>query len=177
MEDKEVKVESVSVKDAEKAMAPNDSVDAITESPEEVKIKELTVALAETQDKYLRTAAELENTRRRAVLDAESRARIRVISVLEKILPVMDAVDAALKHTPNDEGIKSLDLALKSSFAELGITKIKSVGQPLNPMLHNAIQVVDAPEGTVSNTIVEEMQTGYMIGDTVLRTAMVVVAK
>lgn len=177
MEDKEVKVESVSVKDAEKAMAPNDTAKEVAESPEEVKIKELTMALAETQDKYLRTAAELENTRRRAALDAESRARVRAMSVAEKILPVMDAVDAALKHTPDDEGIKSLALALKSSFAELGISKIESVGQPLNPMLHNAVQVVDASEGVASNTIVEEMQTGYMFGDTVLRTAMVVVAK
>lgn len=176
MEDKEVKVESVSIDNAKNAMTQDDKK-AENESPKEPNLDDLMAELAETRDKYLRTAAELENTRRRAALDAESRARIRVISVLEKILPVMDAVDAALKHNPEDEGIISLARALKSSFDEIGITKIESMGQPLNPMLHNAIQVIDAPENTSAGTIVEEMQPGYMLGDTVLRTAMVVVAK
>ena len=127
-------------------------------------------------DKYLRLAAELENTRRRAALDAESRARNRAMGVAEKILPVMDAVSAALKHSPDDEGIKSMARALESAFAQIGITKIESVGETLNPMFHNAIQVVDHPDAK-ANTIVDEMQTGYMFGDTVLRTAMVIVAK
>jgi molecular chaperone GrpE len=177
MEDtKEVKVESVSINSAKKAPAQDDKK-AKNESPNEPKLDDLMAELADTRDKYLRTAAELENTRRRAALDAESRARSRAMGVAEKILPVMDAVDAALKHSPEDEGIMSLARALKSSFDEIGITKIESVGQPLNPMLHNAIQVIDAPENTASGTIVEEMQSGYMFGDTVLRTAMVVVAK
>ena len=88
----------------------------------------------------------------------------------------MDAVDAALKHAPDDAGIQSMARALESAFAQIGITKIESVGETLNPLFHNAIQVVECADKT-SNTIVEEMQTGYMFGDTVLRTAMVVVAK
>lgn len=165
-EEKEVKVEEVSVEDAPVVDAPQQESD----------IEKMTAQLAEMNDKYLRMAAELENTRRRAALDAESRARIRSMGVAEKILPVMDAVDAALKHTPDDAGIQSMARALESAFAQIGIVKIESVGQPLNPMFHNAIQVVDGVD-TQSNTIVEEMQTGYMFGDSVLRTAMVVVAK
>ena len=165
-EEKEVKVEEVSVEDAPVVDAPQQESD----------IEKLTAQLAEMNDKYLRMAAELENTRRRAALDAESRARIRSMGVAEKILPVMDAVDAALKHAPDDAGIQSMARALESAFAQIGIVKIESVGQPLNPMFHNAIQVVDGGDAQ-SNTIVEEMQTGYMFGDSVLRTAMVVVAK
>lgn len=161
-ENKTVEIESVSVDDA----PAKDNID----------IEKLQNQLAEMNDKYLRLAAELENTRRRAALDAESRARNRAMGVAEKILPVMDAVDAALKHAPNDEGIKSMSRALESAFAQIGITKIESVGEKLNPMFHNAIQVVDTPD-TEPNTIVNEMQTGYMFGDTVLRTAMVIVAK
>lgn len=166
-DDKEVKVEEVSidsVKESETAM------------PTDPKIAEMETQIADLNDKYLRTAAELENTRRRAALDAESRARTRAMSVMEKILPIMDAVQAALKHTPDDEGIKSLARAIESVFQDVGITKIETVGTPLNPALHNAIQVVDAPD-SASNTVVEEMQAGYMFGDNVLRTAMVVVAK
>ena len=165
-EDKEVKVEAVSVEDAP-------AVDTTQPNPE---IEKLTAQLADMNDKYLRMAAELENTRRRAALDAESRARTRAMGVAEKILPVMDAVDAALKHAPDDAGIQSMARALESAFAQIGIVKIESVGQALNPMFHNAIQVVESGDAA-SGTIVEEMQTGYMFGDTVLRTAMVVVAK
>ena len=169
MEDKkEVKVETVSVKDA-----------AGPEKPAEEKkdeTAELVAQIAELNDKYLRTAAELENTRRRAAIDAEARARSRAMSVAEKILPVMDAVQAALKHSPNDAGIRAMARAMESAFEQIGITKIPAVGEVLNPTLHNAIQVVVA-DGAKPNIIVEEMQPGYMFGDNVLRTAMVVVAK
>ena len=123
-------------------------------------------------------AAELENTRRRAALDVESVSRNRAMSVAEKILPVMDAVQSALKHSPNDEGIKSMQRALENAFAQIGIVKIESIGEILNPQFHNAIQMVEKPDAkTATNTIIDEMQTGYMFGDTVLRTAMVVVSK
>ena len=165
--DKEVKIESVSVDD----VTPDVTTPDI--NPE---IESLTAQLADMNDKYMRAVAELENTRRRSALDAESRARNRAMGVAEKILPVMDAVNAALKHAPDDAGIQSMARALESAFAQIGITKIESIGEPLNPMFHNAIQVVESPD-TTPNTIVDEMQTGYMFGDTVLRTAMVIVAK
>ena len=167
-EDKEVKIESVSIDEA--------PVTAPVAENQDSEIETLTKQLTELNDKYLRLAAELENTRRRNALDAESRARNRAMGVAEKILPVMDAVDAALKHAPNDEGIKSMALALESAFDQIGITKIKSVGEPLNPMYHNAIQVIECPD-MAPNTIAQEMQPGYLFGDTVLRTAMVIVAK
>lgn len=167
-DEKEVKIESVSIDDV-----TNDTASENTATPE---IEKLTTQLTEMNDKYLRLAAELENTRRRAALDAESRARNRAMSVAEKILPVMDAVDAALKHSPEDAGIQSMARALESAFEQIGITKIKSIGEALNPMHHNAIQVIDAPDAK-PNTIVDEMQPGYMYGDTILRTAMVIVAK
>ena len=169
MEEKKVKIEQVSVDDAEKSTV----ADAATDT----RIPELEAALADMNDKYLRAMAELENTRRRGAIDAESRARVRAISVAEKILPVADAVDAALKLAPDDAGIKSLALALESAFEQIGIVKMETVGKLLDPTRHNAIQVVNAPDGVAPNTITEELQAGYMMGDTILRTAMVVVAK
>lgn len=166
-DEKQVDIESVSIDDTEQVAE---------QQPQDTVVEQLQKQLAEMNDKYLRLAAELENTRRRSELDAQSRARNRAISVAEKILPVMDAVDSALKHTPDDAGIKSMAMALESAFNQIGITRIESVGKPLNPMHHNAIQVIATPDAT-SNTVVDEMQAGYMFGDTVLRTAMVVVAK
>ena len=166
-DDNQVKVESVSIDDVTQDATPN---------TEPTEIEKLTAQLAEMNDKYLRLAAELENTRRRSALDAESRARNRAMGIVEKILPVIDAIDAALKHNPDDEGIKSMAMAMESAFEQIGITKIKSIGEQLNPMHHNAIQAIDVPDAK-SNTIVDEMQSGYMFGDNILRTAMVIVAK
>ena len=164
-EENDIKIDEVSIDDANEV--------SNNPAPES---DELSQQLSELNDKYLRLAAELENTRRRAVLDAESRARNRAISISEKILPVMDAINAALKLTPDDPGIQSMARAMESAFEQIGIKKIESLGQQLNPMHHNAIQVIDTPDST-PNTIIDEMQAGYMLGDTVLRTAMVVVAK
>lgn len=166
---KEVEIESVSVDDKHDEVA--------TDKQSEI-IEQLNNKIAELNDKYLRVAAELENTRRRASLDIESVSRNRVMGVAEKILPVMDAINAALKHSPDDEGIKTMQRATESAFAQIGITKIESIGQILNPQFHNAIQMVDKPdEETPTNTIVDEMHTGYMFADNVLRPAMVVVSK
>jgi len=160
-----VEIESVSVDDKQ------------SDKQNEI-IEQLNNKIGELNDKYLRVAAELENTRRRAALDVESVSRNRAMSVAEKILPVMDAVQSALKHTPDDAGIKSMQRALENAFAQIGLTKIESIGVKLNPQFHNAIQMVDKPnDKTETNTIVDEMQAGYMFGDTVLRPAMVVVSK
>ncbi|MBP3397469.1 MAG: nucleotide exchange factor GrpE [Alphaproteobacteria bacterium] len=170
-DEKDVKIETVSLDDVAENGNAEKASDAVAQD-----VEKLAMQLAELNDKYLRMAAELENTRRRAALDAESRARNRAMAVAEKILPVMDAVDAAMKISPDDEGIKTMARALESAFEQIGITKIKSVGETLNPMHHNAIQVVERPN-LKSGTIAEEMQAGYMFGDTVMRTAMVIVGK
>ena len=138
---KEVEIETVSVETAE----------TLTESVKELDekdkiIQDLNSKIAELNDKYLRVAAELENTRRRASIDIESVSRNRVISVAEKILPVMDAVEMALKHTPDDEGIKTMEKALSNAFAKIGIVKIEAIGEILNPQFHNAVQVVETAD-------------------------------
>ena len=175
-EKKEVKIDTVSVTDD-----TNTQDNTITGDASDSEIEKLNAQIAELTDKFLRLAAELENTRRRAAIDIESTARNRAMSVAKKFLPVMDAIDAALQHSPDDAGIKSMAAAMNDAFSQIGITKIESVGQIMNPQFHNAIQVVDAPADTEPkpepNTIVSELQPGYMFGDTVLRTAMVTVCK
>lgn len=189
MEEKKVKIDEVSISDTDNndttkvksEDVANVNEEEFTDASNDSEVEQLNKKISELNDKYLRTAAELENMRRRAALDSESNARNRAMSVAKKFLPVMDAVEAALKLNPEDEGIKSMALAMENAFTQVGITKIDSVGQILNPQYHNAIQVVDASDGCEKkaepNTIVEELQSGYMFGDAVLRTAMVVVCK
>lgn len=170
---KEVAVETVSITES----SSESDTDTTKQSESDKLICELQDKIADLTDKYMRIAAELENTRKRSQRDAESAARTCGMGITKKFLPVMDACEQALKHTPDDEGIKSLALALESAFAQIGVVKIESVGQVLNPQFHNAITTVPSDEAHPSNTIVEEMQTGYMYGDTVLRPAMVIVSK
>ena len=141
------------------------------------QIDALTAEVKELNDKYLRAVAELENTRRRAARDCESAVRNRAMSVVRNFLPVMDAVESALNHNPDDAGIQAMARAMSAALEQTGVKKIDSAaGVALNPMHHNAIQVVENQDAA-PNTIVQEMQPGYMFDDTVLRTAMVVVAK
>ncbi len=172
---KEVEVESVSLNDVEKTEKSGNTDNKNNETDK--LIAELQTQVADMTDKYMRVAAELENTRRRSLRDAESAARTVGMGIAKKFLPVMDALDAALKQTPDDDGIKSLAMALNSAFAQIGIVKIESLGQPLNPQFHSAISTAPADDEHAPNTIFAEMQSGYMYGDTVLRPAMVVVAK
>lgn len=139
------------------------------------KTEELQSKITELNDKYLRAMAELENTRRRASMDAQAAARVRAIAVAEKFLPLIDAINAATKHQPDNKDFESLMQAAISALESAGIKKIESVGQLLNPMLHNAVHIEesDDPSGTITN----EFQPGYMLGDVVLRPAAVIVAK
>lgn len=173
MEDKEVQVDSVSLDEVQTEPETLENVETTVDPTE---IDKLNAQIAELNDKYLRVAAELENTRRRAAIDADVAARNRAMSVARHFLPVIDAVSAALLHSPDDAGILSMSRAIESACGNIGMVKIESVGQKLNPQFHNAVQVVESPDAE-SNTIIEEMQTGYMFGDTVLRPAMVIVAK
>lgn len=186
MEDKEVKVDEVSIEEAANTDTPQSNqttadADTVQTADCTAQVDALIAEVKELNDKYLRAAAELENTRRRAALDCESAARNRAMSIAGKFLPVMDAIDAALKHNPEDAGINAMARAMNDAFAQIGIVRIESVGQVLNPQFHNAIQLIDAPAGQdprpAPNTIIEEMQPGYMFADNVLRTAMVVVCK
>ncbi|MBD5391681.1 nucleotide exchange factor GrpE [bacterium] len=190
MDNKDVNIEQVSINDTNTA-APKTETETVTETatnsdatttaePTNPELDALQTKITELNDKYLRVAAELENTRRRAGLDIESAARNRAMNIARQFLPVMDAADAALKHTPDDAGIQSMARALESAFAQIGIVKMDSVGTALNPMFHSAVQAIDAKNidpAPAANTIVEELQSGYMFGDSVLRTAMVIVAK
>ena len=65
--------------------------------------------MTKKKDKYLRAVAEIENTRRRAAIDADAAARNRAMSVARHFLPVIDAAYAALSHNPDDEGIITSD--------------------------------------------------------------------
>jgi molecular chaperone GrpE len=142
---------------------------------EKLELENKTDELAEMKDKYLRALAELENTRRRTNTDMESAAQNRAIMIAGQFLPLIDAIDKAFEHAPKDDGIKTLKKAADNTLAKLGIIRIETTGQPLNPQFHNVIMAEESDKPV--NEVIKEMQAGFMFGDSVLRTALVVVAK
>lgn len=142
---------------------------------------------AELKDKLLRALAETENLRRRAEREKEDALQYGITRFARDLLAVADNLQRALSSVTDEaragasEPVKNLIAGIELTEKELlrvleryDIKRIEAKGEVFNPHLHQAIaQVPDAqnPEGT----IVEEAQTGYTIGERLLRPAMVVV--
>jgi len=125
-----------------------------------------------------RERADAENLRRRHEADmAGLRGRVKA-SVIADLLPVIDNFERALKHVPaelegNDfvKGVSGLVKQFEKTLADLGVERIKTVGEHFDPHLHEAVSM---EEGEGHQEIVsEELQAGYRLGDEVIRHAMV----
>jgi molecular chaperone GrpE len=148
----------------------------------ETRIASLEKDKKDNWDRYLRTAADLENLRKRQkreIDDAKLESKGRV---LKEMLPVVDNLERAIEHATTQAGsnpiVEGVQLVLRqfvTAFERLDVTPIDAAGQPFDPNLHEAIsqQESDAPPGTV----VQVLQRGYKSAERLLRPALVVVAK
>ena len=153
-----------------------------TISPEQA-VAELENKYKETYDRLLRTAAELENVRRRSRRDADEAVIRGKTEVLRGILPVIDSIDLALKAAESNgsaeqilQGVEITHKQFLTATERFGLKPIESVGRAFDPNFHEAVAHIhsgDHPAGT----IIEEMRKGYLLGDRLLRAAMVIVSK
>lgn len=135
------------------------------------QIAELTLALQ-------RERADAENLRRRHTAELTSLRTSIKTSVIHDLLPVIDNFERALKHVPADlqdndyiKGVQAVVKQFEKTLADMGVERIKTVGQPFDPHLHEAVA---AEEGEGDREIVsEELQAGYKLGNEVIRHAMV----
>ena len=139
--------------------------------------------VARMRDQLLRTAADFDNFRKRSRRETEDAQRRGKESVLKEILPVFDNLERAATHADGAADAKSvadgLRIVLKQFFDtvnKLGVRRVPAVGEPFDPTMHEAIQHLESAEHP-SGHIVAEIQAGYMIGEQLLRAAMVVVSK
>lgn len=139
---------------------------------------ELQQQLAELTEALQRERADAENLRRRhgeEIAGLRSSVKAHVVS---QLLPVVDNFERALKHVPKDlesneyiKGVGAIVKQFEKVLTDLGVEKIKTVGEPFNPQYHEAVSM---EEGEGSQEIVsEELQSGYKIGEDVIRHAMV----
>ena len=149
-------------------------------------VNDLKHKLKECEDKLLRSLAENDNLRKRHEKETEDNLKYATKNFAFSLLPVTDNFQRAIQSIPDDVsekdkllknlviGIQAVEKELDDVFVKNGIKKFDSLDQKFNPEIHQAVSKVnnDKPEGT----IVEEFQRGYMIGDRLLRAAMVVVS-
>ena len=145
------------------------------EGTEETPVVEQMVS----KDQFLRLAAEYDNYRKRTAKEKESLWTDAKADTVQAFLPVYDNLERALKQDTADEafkkGVEMTMNQLKEVFARLGVTEIEAQGQPFDPNLHNAVMHIE-DENLGENTIAQVFQAGFMLGDKVIRFAMVQVA-
>ena len=134
---------------------------------------------AAPDDRFLRLAAEYDNYRKRTAKEKEALWAQAKADTAVAFLPVYDNLERALKQETADEaykkGVEMTMNQLKEVFSKLGITEIDALGKPFDPNLHNAIMHVE-DENFGENTVAEVFQAGFMLGEKVIRFAMVKVA-
>lgn len=142
------------------------------------KQDELLQQIGELTEALQRERADATNLRRRHEEQLGSLQSLAKASVVRDLLPVIDNFERALKHVPQEleandyiKGIQGIVKQFEQTLEKLGVQRIKTVGEPFNPHLHEAISM---EEGDGEQEIIsEELQPGYVMGDEVLRPAMV----
>lgn len=143
---------------------------------EDLRIQELTADLQ-------RTRADFENYRKRAEAEKEHARAAGKTYAIKKLLPVIDNIERAISHMPAAlkedkwaQGVAGLIKNLEKSLQDLELRRIEATpGIAFDPELHEAVQMDDG-EGE-HEVIAEELQTGYRLGDQVIRPTMVKVTR
>lgn len=163
-----------------------ETAEGAPEVAEHDRVAELETQLVEAKQATLYAQAEVQNVRRRAEKDAVDARAYAATAFARDVLSVNDNLERALASIPEelrgDDKFKGLVTGLEATGRELGavfqrhgLTRIEAMGQPLDPNRHQAM--LEMPSDQPSGTIVQEMQSGWMIKDRLLRPALVGVAK
>jgi molecular chaperone GrpE len=147
-------------------------------SKKEDELMQLEQQVAELTEALQRERADVINVRRRHDEQLASLKNVVKASVVRDLLPVVDNFERALKHVPADlknndyiKGVQGVVKQFEKTLEDVGVNRIKTVGEPFDPSLHEAVSM---EEGEGSTEIVsEELQAGYILGDEVIRHAMV----
>jgi molecular chaperone GrpE len=136
--------------------------------------------IADLEDAWRRTAAELDNFRKRCARDVVRSREQERAAVASRWLPVVDNLERALEHAAADpdsvvEGVRAVLAQATGVLADLGYPRRDDIGRPFDPALHEAVSTVSG-EDLVPGTVAQVVRPGYGTDDRPLRPAAVVVA-
>jgi len=159
------------------------------DDPEEGSVEALAKEAAESRDKMLRTLAEMENLRKRTAKEVSDARAYGITGFARDVLDIADNLQRALDAVPAEtresadpvlkaliEGVELTERALLNALEKNGVKKFDPSGEKFDPNFQQAMYEV--PDASVPpGTVVQVVQAGYMIGERVLRPALVAVAK
>jgi molecular chaperone GrpE len=174
---------------SEEVVEANEETVELEEQEEsiEVEVEDLLQAAqaeaAANKDLYLRALADLENYRKRAQREKEDAFRFANDNILRNIIPVLDNLERATEHarTINEdqgglfEGVEMTLEQFRKVLESSGVKQIETMGQLFDPNFHQAMGQIPTADQPV-NSVVQELQKGYLLNDRLLRPAMVMVA-
>lgn len=158
--------------------------DKMVEVPKaEYEALKLKAAERETYyDKFLRIQAEFDNAKKRMEKDRSDLLRYANDGFLLEFLPILDNLESAEKHIKEakdfkavQEGVDMIQLQIQKFLKDIGVERVKTVGEKFDPHLHDAIEVDEA--GGDDGKIIAELKPGYRINGRLLRPASVKIAK
>lgn len=148
-------------------------------SPEE-KITELEAKVEEVTSNWKRTAADFDNFKKRKEAEGPEMMQFAKEVTVAKLMPSLQNLEQVLKYAPTDEkykdwltGLRATILQLEKDMEDLGVKKIKAIGEEFDPEKHEAVEEVDGEEGKIIN----EIQPGFMLNNKVIIPAKVSVGK
>ena len=149
----------------------------------DAKIAELELQVKELQDKLLRKAAEFENYKRRTENDQFNLINYAAESFIIKLLPIVDDFERSMDHIDEIENNKSVKDGIKLVYEKLqkllneqGVKKMQTMGEPFNVDYHDAL-MQRADNSVPPHTVLEEVESGYLYRDKVIRHAKVIVSE
>jgi molecular chaperone GrpE len=142
--------------------------------------EDLKVQNEELMNNWKRAAADLENFKKRKESESKELVAFAKEMTVAKLMPSLQNLEQVLKYAPEDEkykdwlsGLRGTILQLEKDMEELGVKKIKTIGETFDPHMHEAVEEVEGEAGK----IVKEIQPGFMLNSKVIIPAKVVVGK
>jgi molecular chaperone GrpE len=159
------------------------------DEPEQGSVEMLTREVAESRDKMLRTLAEMENLRKRTSREVADARTYGITGFARDVLEIADNLQRALDAVPAEaraaadpglkaliEGVELTERSLLNALEKHGVRKLDPVGEKFDPNFHQAM--FEVPDASVpAGMVVQVVQAGYLIGERVLRPALVAVSK
>ena len=132
-------------------------------------------------DRLARQQAEFDNARKRAVREQQDFREFAAADVIKNFLPTLDSFERALKAASPDStdfrnGIELIYRQFQDALQKIGVQPILAMGQPFDPRVHEAVEMVDTTE-VPDHHVLDELQRGYKYKERLLRPAMVRVAR
>jgi molecular chaperone GrpE len=131
-------------------------------------------------DRLARLQAEFDNARKRAVREQQEFREFAAADVIKTFLPILDSFELALKANADSSdfrnGIELIYRQFQDALQKIGVVQITAIGQPFDPRIHEAIEMVDTTQ-VPDHQVLDELQRGYKYKERLLRPAMVRVAR